>query len=66
MQAKSPSALANVAGSHGVASHSRRRMAGWVHVLTALVSGNNGWSATQPLTDLPMEDNDAGPQAGAA
>jgi len=41
-------------------------MAGWVHALTALAGGNNGWSATQPLTDHPLEDNDAGPQAGAA
>jgi hypothetical protein len=65
-QAKSPPAQANVAGSHGVVSHGRHRMAGWVHVLTALASGNNGWSVTQPFTDLPLEGNDAGPQAGAA
>jgi len=66
VQAKSPSAQANVAGSRGVVSHGRHRMAGWVHVLTALASGNNGWSVTQPFTGLPLEGNDAGPQAGAA
>lgn len=66
VQARSSSALAKVARSRGVVSHSRRRMAGWVHALTALAGGNNGWSATQPLTDHPLEDNDAGPQAGAA
>jgi hypothetical protein len=66
VRARSPSAQANVAGSRGVVSHSRHRMAGWVHVLTALASGNNGWSVTQPVTGLPPEGDDAGPQAGAA
>jgi hypothetical protein len=65
-QANGPSAQANAAGSRGVVSHGRHRVAGWVHVLTALASGNNGWSVTQPLTGLPLEGNDAGPQAGAA
>jgi len=66
VQAKSPSARADVAGSRGVVSHGRHRTAGWVHVLTALASGNNGWSVTQPFTGLPLEGNGAGPQAGAA
>lgn len=66
-RAKSLSAQAKVAGSRGVVSHGRHRMAGWWwHVLTALASGNNGWSATQPFTGLPLERDDTGPQAGAA
>jgi hypothetical protein len=65
-RAKSPSVRARVAGSPGAISHGRHRMWGWLHVLTALASGNNGWGVTQPFTGLPQERNDAGPRAGAA
>lgn len=64
VQARHPSTRATVAGSRGVVGHGRHRMTGWAHVLTALASGNNGWSVTQPLTGLPLDGNDAGPQAG--
>jgi hypothetical protein len=59
-RARSLSAQAKAAGSRGVVSHGRHRMAGWLHVLRALASGNNGWSVTQPFTGLPLERNDAG------
>jgi hypothetical protein len=65
-QAKSPFMLAKVAGARGVISHGRHRMTGWLHMLTALASGNNGWSVTQPSTGPPLERDDTGPQAGAA
>jgi hypothetical protein len=66
VRARHPSARARVAGSPGAISHGRHRMWGWLHVLTALASGTNGWGVTQPFTGLPRERNDAGPRAGAA
>jgi hypothetical protein len=66
VRAKRPSVQAKAAGSRGVVSHGRHRMAGWLDVLTGLASGSNGWSVMQPVTGLSREGSDAGPQAGAA
>jgi hypothetical protein len=72
---ESPPTRARIAGSHGTAGpgnvirpgHHRR--APWLHVLTALANGDNGWAAPQPVTDphrMGPPSNPAGPQTGAA
>jgi len=59
----------SAAGPGGAISHGRHRRAAWLHVLAALASGNNGWSAPQPVTGprpTGPPSNPADRQTGAA
>ena len=52
----SPSVRADVAGSRGTVSPGRHRGAQWLHLLAALASGKNGWTAPQPATGHYREE----------
>jgi hypothetical protein len=63
----SPSVRAKLAGwrsavSPGAVSPGRHRRAQWLHMLTALASGTNGWSAAQPVTG-PAPEGTSNPAA---
>ena len=77
----SPATRAKIAGSRSASgpgsavgpgsaiSLGRHRRPPWLHVLTALAAGNNGWTDPQPVTDprqMGPHSNPAGPQTGAA
>jgi hypothetical protein len=53
----SPSVRANDAESLSAVSPGRHRVAQWLHLLAALASGNNGWTAPQPASGPCREES---------